>query len=217
MADELELLKKDWQKKEEHLPKLSYNELHQMIWKKSSSYVKWILIISILEFVLPHILYLFPQAQGGMALYDSVGLRPWSIGLTILQYAIAAYFIFQFYKRYKEISVLDSTKSLMGKIIKTRNTVKYYIICSLTLIFLSMALFALGIYITTDLNPLVEAFGYDRLGELEPQKLKKLLVGTYLAMAILMPLIFGGIYFLLYGLLLRKLKKNHGELKKLEF
>ena len=144
-----------------------------MIWKKSSSYVKWILIISILGVRFASHFVFISSAQGGMALYDSVGLRPWSIGLTILQYAIAAYFIFQFYKRYKEISVLDSTKSLMGKIIKTRNTVKYYIICSLTLIFLSMALFALGIYITTDLNPLVEAFGYDRLGELEPQKLKK--------------------------------------------
>jgi len=58
MMDELDLLKKDWQNKEEHLPKLSYNELYNMIWKKSSSIVKWILIISILELVLPHLLYL---------------------------------------------------------------------------------------------------------------------------------------------------------------
>lgn len=216
MTDELELLKKDWQKKEEHLPKLSYNEIHKMLWKKSSSYVKWILIISILEFVLPHLLYLLPQARGGMALYDSIGLKYLIIGLTILQYSVVAYFIFQFYRRYKEISVLDDAKSLMGKIIKTRKTVKYYIIFSLSLIFLSMASFALGIYLTTDLTPLVEAFGYEGLGKLEPAKLKKLLIGTYLAMAILMPLLFGAIYFLLYGLLLRKLKKNHNELKKLE-
>ena len=49
--DELELLKKDWQKKDEHLPKLSYNEIYTMIWKKSSSIVKWIFYISIMEFV----------------------------------------------------------------------------------------------------------------------------------------------------------------------
>jgi len=36
MMDELELLKKDWQNKEEHLPKLSYEEIYTMIWKKSS-------------------------------------------------------------------------------------------------------------------------------------------------------------------------------------
>ncbi len=48
MMDELELLKKDWQNKEEHLPKnLSYDEIYKMIWKKSSSIVKWIFYISL--------------------------------------------------------------------------------------------------------------------------------------------------------------------------
>ena len=42
--DELELLKKDWRKKEEYLPKLSYDEIYKMIWKKSSSIVKWIFL-----------------------------------------------------------------------------------------------------------------------------------------------------------------------------
>ncbi|MCB0372669.1 MAG: hypothetical protein KDD31_06665, partial [Muricauda sp.] len=51
MLDELELLKKDWQKREANLPKLSYDEIYKMIWKKSSSIVKWIFYISIIEFV----------------------------------------------------------------------------------------------------------------------------------------------------------------------
>ena len=42
MLDELELLKKDWQKREANLPKLSYEEIYPMIKKKSSSIVKWI-------------------------------------------------------------------------------------------------------------------------------------------------------------------------------
>ena len=49
MMDELELLKKDWQKKDANIPQLSYNDIYEMIWKKSSSIVKWILIISILD------------------------------------------------------------------------------------------------------------------------------------------------------------------------
>ena len=49
--DELELLKKDWKKEDKNFPKLSYNEIYKMILKKSSSIVKWIFIISILEFV----------------------------------------------------------------------------------------------------------------------------------------------------------------------
>ena len=52
MMDELELLKKDWQQKDEHLPRLSYDEIHTMIWKKSSSIVKWIFYISIIEVAL---------------------------------------------------------------------------------------------------------------------------------------------------------------------
>ena len=34
MLDELELLKKDWQKREANLPKLSYEEIYPMIKKK---------------------------------------------------------------------------------------------------------------------------------------------------------------------------------------
>ena len=33
--DELDILKKDWQKQEDKLPKLSYNEIYKMILKKS--------------------------------------------------------------------------------------------------------------------------------------------------------------------------------------
>ena len=43
--DELELLKKDWQKENMTFPKLSYNDIYKMIIKKSSSIVKWIFII----------------------------------------------------------------------------------------------------------------------------------------------------------------------------
>ncbi len=48
--DELDLLKKDWNKGDSKYPKLSYNEIYKMILKKSSSIVKWIFIISLLEF-----------------------------------------------------------------------------------------------------------------------------------------------------------------------
>ena len=49
--DELDLLKKDWKKQEGNYPKLSYDEIYKMIWKKSSSIVKWIFVISIIEFL----------------------------------------------------------------------------------------------------------------------------------------------------------------------
>ena len=49
--DELELLKKDWKMKEASLPKLSYEKIYQMIWRRSSSVVKWIFYISIFELI----------------------------------------------------------------------------------------------------------------------------------------------------------------------
>ena len=49
--DELELLKNDWQKDNANYPKLTYDEIYKMLLKKSSSIVKWIFIISILEFI----------------------------------------------------------------------------------------------------------------------------------------------------------------------
>ena len=66
MTDELELLKKDWQKKEFNVPELSYEEIHKMIWKKSSSIVKWILIISILEFRSTPSSIFLPSMREGM-------------------------------------------------------------------------------------------------------------------------------------------------------
>ena len=123
--DELELLKKDWQKKEGMLPKLSYEEIYSMIWKRSSSIVKWIFIISIIEFVLPHLLYLLPAVREGMGIdfYEQLGVKNLMIGISVFNYIVVFYFIFQFYKRYREISALENARDLMRRIIRTRRTV----------------------------------------------------------------------------------------------
>ena len=91
---------KDWQKKEAHLPKLSFDQIHNMIWKKSSSIVKWILIISVLEFTLPQLLYLLPSYKDGMEIYENIGIAKYLKVLSGLTYLVAFYFIFQFYKRF---------------------------------------------------------------------------------------------------------------------
>lgn len=48
--EELDFLKSHWQKKES-FPQIEANEIRNMLHKSSSSIVKWIFIISILEFV----------------------------------------------------------------------------------------------------------------------------------------------------------------------
>ncbi|MGB5553270.1 MAG: hypothetical protein WBM83_01335 [Flavobacteriaceae bacterium] len=216
MMDELELLKRDWQKKEEHLPKLSYDEIHKMTWKKSSSIVRWILIISILEFLLPHILYLLPIAKSSWGIYESLGMKNFIIVLTVIQYTVVFYFIAQFYKRYKEISVLEDAKKLMKKIIKTRASVKYYIIFSLSLLLFSFFSAAFAIYISDDLTILFNSLEADIPENVSPEKLKKSFIWSILILGICFTAFIGAIYFLLYGRLIRKLNKNYQELKQME-
>ena len=214
MMDELELLKKDWQAKDEHLPKLSYNDIYTMIWKKSSSIVKWILIISILEFVIPHLLYLLPGMSKSMQTYEDLGIKNISYTLWIVSYLVIFYFIYQFYRRYKEISTLDNSKELMRKIIRTRKTVKYYVIFSLSMLFLTCVLITVGMYLSDNL---IEIFSPENeMPNIEPEKLKMIMIGSMSIFSIVFIAIMGGIYYLLYGLLLRKLNRNYEELKKLE-
>ncbi len=214
MMDELELLKKDWQSKDVELPKLTYNEIYTMIWKKSSSIVKWILIISILEFVVPHLLYLHPSTRQSLEVYFGTGFSKYLLTFTLIQYGVICYFIFQFYTRYKEISVLDNAKNLMRKIIKTRRTVKHYVIFSLSMILLMVLLMMVGIYFNDDFMNKFPIEGSD--DDIDPENLKIALIVGVGIIGVFMVIVMGLVYFLLYGLLLQKLKKNYSELRSLE-
>ena len=214
--DELELLKQDWQKKEEVMPKLSYDEIYSMLWKKSSSIVKWIFIVSVIEFVLPHLLYLIPSVRDGMDFYDNLGLKNVILGITIVQYLVVFYFIFQFYKRYKEITVLDSAKDLMHRIIRTRKTVKHYIIFALSLYLFTFLAIAIGIYVS-DGDSFIDVLGMgEQAREMSVERLKLIVSGIIVVMGILCTALIGLIYFLIYGLFIRKLGRNYSELKRLE-
>lgn len=215
MTDELELLKKDWQKKEFDVPKLSYEEIHKMIWKKSSSIVKWILIISILEFVLPQLLYLLPGMSDTMKVYEDMGVSNYFFGISIFYYLVVLYFIYQFYLRFKEISVLENTKNLMRKIIKTRRTVKHYIIFSLGMAVLIFLIIILGIYLNDDI---IGAFPEmsDQLSDISPEKLKISLIIGIGVFGLGFVAFLSLFYFLIYGLLLRKLNRNYRELRNLQ-
>lgn len=218
--DELELLKKDWQKKDAVHPKLTYQDIHGMLWKKSSSLVKWIFIISLVELLLPQLAYLFPSlwSSDGSELYENLGLTRPLLVVTVIYYVVVVYFIVQFYKRYKEISVLDDAKSLMSKIIKTRKTVKNYVFFSLSTILVMFMVVVCYIYINEDFIESLKLSGKD-ISELSKEKLESLKFIAILLVAatgVILTLVCGLLYFLLYGLLLKKLNRNYQELKKLE-
>jgi uncharacterized protein with PQ loop repeat len=73
---------------------------------------------------------------------------------------------------------------------------------------------ATGIYLNED--PMT-AMGYSyRPENISPEKLKTTLIATVVVLGVVVTLVMGCIYFLLYGILLKKLKKNYRELRDMD-
>jgi hypothetical protein len=206
--DELDLLKKDWKEKEKDLPKLSYEEIYKMIWKKSSSYVKWIFYISVIELVFWVSLDLTFKITGVNPKIDVPNFDIINIGIYLIAYPIIFYFIYRFYKNYKTISSTDTLNRLIENILKTRKTVKQYV--RFKIIFMLIAsCFLYTLIFKYDPN-------FTKYYETESSMFViELIIGIvlFLLVAILIVLLF---YRLIYGILLKRLHNNYNELKKIE-
>ena len=143
--DELELLKKDWKKDEAgRFPKLTYEDIYSMILKKSSSIVKWIFIISILEFIFWTVISFALKDADFNKRFDSYHAENIMIPFMVLGYLILGYFFYRFFMNYRTISATDNAKKLMENILKTRRTVKQYV--GFNLIYMALSAFVvLGI------------------------------------------------------------------------
>ncbi len=199
--DQLELLKKNWKKLDHTLPKLSREEISNLIHKKSSSIVKWIFIISLLEFIIPNILLLFADFDKYTTETRALGLLNFSIIFNTITYIVIIYFIYRFYKNYQSISADSNPKVLMQNIIKTRRSVKHYIWFNLAMIPI------------ISLVTLYKKFNTTEFLEKLPEGTSMLLVWflTFVLVAVIVTLAWL-FYRLLYGILLNKLKKNYNEL-----
>lgn len=203
MVDELELLKKDWQKQEATLPKLTKADIYPMLLKKSSSITKWILIISIIEFGFWIILNFGVNLDSDKAtdIESAIGTNV-EIASMIIHLVAVLLFIGWFYKNYRKIQSTDSPRILMQNILKTRKTVKYYIWFNIAFLIIG-SLVALLLVETN--NP--EILVVDNLF---------LAILSYLAVIGVFIGILLLIYRLIYGILLRRLKANYEEIKKIE-
>ena len=199
--DELELLKKDWKKTDAQFKQVSEQEIYNMLHKSSSSSVKWILIVSILEFIILNGLSLITNDELSNKF---ARLHP---NLTIFEkvnYAIIIGFIFIFYKNYKSISVLNSSKTLLKQILKTRKIVNIYIIWNIVI----------GSYfgVISAIDGFKE-MGNNSISQIDNSKLVIIILFT---MLLVIPFLWF-FYRLLYGKLLNRLKKNLNDLKKIEY
>ena len=206
---ELDLLKKDWQKSD-NFKQLSENDIYGMLQKKSTSIVRSLLIISILEFFLWIFINIFYENDD--FLLDKK-LDTFETVINYLEYFgffVILIFIYLLYHKYKKISVTASVKQLMIAILNTKKIVQYYVWYNL--IFLVISIF-IGTYFAIIVNPdssyIVEKMQGD---------LKFLIAGILILMVFTVVIlgVFWLFYKLLYGILLKRLYANYKELKKID-
>ena len=206
--DELELLKKDWNKQPDK-KRISVKDIYPMLHKKSSSIVKTLFYISIAELVfwiLVNTLPYFTSAEYQDRLNTILSETMVTI-LTAISYGVILFFIYLLYKSYKAISVTDNVKKLMKSIINIRKIIKYYVIYNLLMVFSSSAI------------ALVYAINHDpSLENISNYSDKELAVFTGISILIIGAFMVGIwlFYKLIYGFLLKRLNRNYKELAKLE-
>ncbi|MBA6156611.1 hypothetical protein H3Z83_08810 [Tenacibaculum sp. S7007] len=212
---DLDKYKKAWDNQPEETNKVSKVDIYKMAHSKSSSIVKWIFIIGILELAFWAGINIFFVGESYTEVYKQLHLNSIVKISVYIHYFVIAIFLYFFYQNYKSISVSDSTKTLIHKILKTRKTVKYYVYFNLAYMVLANVFVMCLIF--SDLDLLIEY--YHNQGISTPDNKDQLLTSLIIAMVVLlsfMVLILWLFYKVIYGILLRKLNSNYKELAKLE-
>lgn len=208
--DELELLKRDWQRGAHRFTQVSEQDIYKMLHRSSSSIVRWILIISILEILLWTGIGLcfnrdeLTETSGGTTIGTVYNV------LEYVNYAVTVGFIVLFYRNYRMISTTASTRALMKTILLTRKTVQYYVYYNLVMISVAfVSSFVMALLYSPQIATLRE--------KLEENDLYLVAVIVILLVVLSVAvLVFWLFYRLVYGILLRKLYNNYNELKKID-
>ena len=206
--DELDLLKKDWNKGHQNFSK---GDLYKMIHKKSSSIVKFLFYISIGELILwlgINSLQWFYSEDYKNKIETTFGDDSLMFVATIVSYAIIILFILLLYRSYKKITATSNVKILMENILNTRKIIKYYVSYNLIMLFIGLIY---GFYVAIHNDPeLAEMFAHFT----DQQTMKFIvIIGLVIAVTLICVWLF---YKLIYGLLIKRLNKNYRELKAIE-
>lgn len=204
---ELDLLKKDWRKNGEVFTPIQEAELYKMLHLKSSSIVKRIFIISILEILLWTTISIVWKTDDYL---KNIKFELFFKIFNYFNYAITIIFIYFFYRNYVAISTTVSTKKLMNSILKTRKTVQYYVWYNLIIVVVSLIIgFYIGIVNNNKSLILKDDFTVNNTNIF-------VLITVILVTIVFVFGLFWLFYKLIYGILLRKLNSNYKELKKIE-
>lgn len=212
--EELDLLKKHWKKEESTFEQVSDKQIYSMIHKTSSSIVKWIFIISIIEFVLWSLLSFFISEGDLIKQFNEYHVEHIMTPVLIIGYVGLAYFFYQFYINYRKISATDNVQQLINSILRTRKKVYQYVWFNILYAIISSIIV---LCVQFNYDPRVIAL----LNTAEDSSRTFIVYAIYIAVVVVFLAIFAGFiwlfYRLLYGFLLKRLYKNYQELKKIDF
>tara|TARA_B110000444_G_scaffold260582_1_gene308138 strand:- start:4146 stop:4784 length:639 start_codon:yes stop_codon:yes gene_type:complete len=209
--DKLDKLKENWQSEEHELPKVSFDKIYKILLKKSSSIVKWIFVISIIELLFWISLY-FILPEDNINMMKELGLERVMYYCEIFHFFIFGIFIILFYKNYKSIQVTDSTNVLMQNILNTRKTVRYFVYYNV-----GMAIafsIAIDTYLYNNSEKLYEVMGLAKQG-IPKEGFANIFIISQIIVGFIIIALLILFYWLVYGILLKKLKGNYRELKKI--
>ena len=145
--DGLDLLKQSWQN-DQGFPKIKKEQIRSMLYKKSSSIVKWIFIISLIELFIGVYLNLFLYLKEDRQ-HDNV-LDIFNNVIDVLSYIVIIYFIYAFFRSYRKIKNTNNTKELLTDILNTRKTVGYYMQFNIYLIIYAIGFSSLNLTLEED-------------------------------------------------------------------
>ena len=216
---DLDSFKETWQQQPVQ-PKYDTSEIESMLNKSSRNYVKYILWISLVEFILilgANLYYTFlgEDTTDLMSVLGKLGidnsdqfqttLTHLYLALKMVSLALTGIFVYLFYQNYRKINIEANLKKLILQIIKFKKTVQLFIVANIALVILFTLV--LGIFTFSVLA--------QQNIELTNPTLIGFIAGLVLTMGISVVLIW--IYYrLVYGFILRRLGKNLEQLQNIE-
>ena len=163
---DLDNFKKSWQEQEVQ-PKYNSTEIEAMLNKSSRNYVKYILWISIAEFLIilcMNIYYTFlgDDSNSFIKILARLGVQnsrelQTSFGnlyliLKVISLVITAYFVVCFYQNYRKINIESNLKKLILQIIRFKKTVNLFILANILLLIVFTAVLTIFTFIVLSLN-----------------------------------------------------------------
>ncbi|WP_332020618.1 beta-carotene 15,15'-monooxygenase [Kaistella sp.] len=216
---DLDSFKKTWQEQKVK-PKYNSTEIEAMLNKSSRNYVKYILWISIAEFLIilgVNIYYSFLgddsnsfiKILGKLGVQNSTDLQT-SFGnlylvLKTISLIITAFFVVCFYRNYRKINIESNLKKLILQIIRFKKTVNLFILANILLLIVFTAI--------------LTVFTFTVLSQQNIHLTHPTLIGFVvgiIVMTIISIVLIWIYYRVVYGIILKRLGKNLGELQKID-